>query len=76
VFYAGFNPDGTKVVTAGEDKVAHVWSLAPDPRPLSDLTRIAELLSGHRLAADVIVPLSVQEIDVRWEYVGKSICAP
>ena len=58
---AGFSPDGRQVVTT------RVHDFYPDKRPVSDLKRIADLLSGRRLASDTITtPLSSDELRREW----------
>jgi WD40 repeat protein len=46
---AVFSPDGRRVVTASEDKTARVWDVSVDARPVGDLVRLAQFLSGHRI---------------------------
>jgi WD40 repeat protein len=65
---ASFSPDGRRVVTASYDKTARVWELAADGRPVEDLPRLTQLLSGHRIDdTGVIVPLSLKELQAFWD---------
>jgi eukaryotic-like serine/threonine-protein kinase len=60
-----FSPDGSKLATAGQGKheAGQLWNLSPDKRPLEDLKRIAQLLSGRQITASAgVVPLSSDEM--------------
>jgi WD40 repeat protein len=39
---AAFSPDGTRVVTASDDRTAHLWDVRPDTGTLADWVRVAE----------------------------------
>jgi WD40 repeat protein/serine/threonine protein kinase len=65
---AGFSPDGWRVVTGGSDKTARIWDVSPDPRPVGDLPRLAQLLSNHRIDdTGAAVPLSGEELKRLWD---------
>jgi Tol biopolymer transport system component len=67
VVSAAFSPDGRRVVTASSDKTARVWDVAADLRPVRDLLRLVQLLSGHRIDdTGAAVPLSLRELELRW----------
>jgi WD40 repeat protein/predicted Ser/Thr protein kinase len=65
----GFNSAGDRVVTASMDGTAQMWELFAHDWPAEDLEHLAELLGGHRIAADAasLVPLDVQGLRSRWE---------
>lgn len=46
-----FNRDGTRLLTAGTAG-ARIWSLGADRRPIDDLRRLAQVLSGSTVNAD------------------------
>jgi hypothetical protein len=52
---AGRFPD--RVVTGGADRVARVWALAQEERPVDDLCAVAQFLAGGKIdAAGGFVP--------------------
>ncbi len=44
-----FTPDGRLRATSPRGEMLKEWDLAPDPRPVGDLIRLAQVLSGRRL---------------------------
>jgi eukaryotic-like serine/threonine-protein kinase len=68
VGFGAWSPDGREVITASEDGTVRVWDISPTTKPLPDLKREAELLSGHRLEGNSgTLPLHIGEIKQRWE---------
>jgi WD40 repeat protein len=49
VFSLDVSPDGTLLLTAGADGVAHLWPLRPAEQSVEELVRVAQLLSGRRI---------------------------
>jgi WD40 repeat protein len=67
VLFASWGPSGREVATGGEDGMVRVWDVSPSPATLTELKREAELLSAHRIEADLgSVPLTAEEIKQRW----------
>jgi serine/threonine protein kinase len=65
---AAFSPGGRRVLTASADGTARVWDVSDDPRPIGDLVRMVQLLSGHRIdTAGIVVPLSTAELQGLWD---------
>ncbi len=64
-----FNPLGDRVPTASLDGTAQIWNLSALDWPADDLQQLAELLGGHRIAADAgsLVPLDAPALRLRWE---------
>jgi WD40 repeat protein len=46
---ASFTPDNRRLLIGCDDGRATLWSLEPDPRPLADLRRQAELMAWNAL---------------------------
>jgi WD40 repeat protein/serine/threonine protein kinase len=60
---AGFSPDGRRLATASFLGGALLWDLKPDDRPLEDLVRMTEVLSGARVdASGTVVPIATSEL--------------
>jgi WD40 repeat protein len=60
---AAFSPDGRSVATTSYGDGAQVWKLAPDPRPLDDWFKLAEVLSGTKLdASGAMRPIDRSEL--------------
>src|SRR5260370_2961 len=60
---ARFSPDGRRVATTCASGEVLLWDIEPDHRPLADLARMAEVLSGTRLdAAGAGVPITTEEL--------------
>jgi hypothetical protein len=56
------------MITAGWNKVRLVWDISPDARPVGDLVRLAQLVSGHRIdGTGASVPLSGAELKPLWD---------
>jgi WD40 repeat protein len=49
VLTANFSPDGRRLVVGTTEHSAAVWDVSSDVRPIDDLRRLAEMLSGQRL---------------------------
>jgi WD40 repeat protein/predicted Ser/Thr protein kinase len=66
---AAFNPAGDRVVTACVDRTAMVWELRPHDWSPEDLERLAQLLGGCRINADVgsLVPLQPSALRSLWD---------
>jgi WD40 repeat protein len=65
---ATFSPDGRRVLTVSKDRTARVWDVSEDPRPVSDLLRLVQLLSSHRIDdTGAAVPLPGEEIQRLWD---------
>jgi WD40 repeat protein len=63
-----FDAQGLRLVSASLDGTARVWDLAPDPRPLEELQRLAEVLAGRRIdETGGVVDLTTDELRARWE---------
>ncbi len=62
-----FSPDGSRVLTYGRSE-ARVWDVSPDGRPIDDLTKLVQLLSGHRIDdTGSAVPLSGAGLQRLWD---------
>ncbi len=60
ITYAAFTPDGRRLVTTEATGSVRIWDLRPSELPLSDLVRLAELLSARKLdATGASVPRAV-----------------
>jgi hypothetical protein len=60
---ARFSPDGRRLATACASGDVLLWNLQPDSRPLEDLVRVAELLSGTRVEAEgASVPITTEQL--------------
>jgi WD40 repeat protein len=65
--HAAFSPDGAWAVTTSVDGAARLWDLSPDPRPLSDLLLLAQLLAGVQLDHEhSTVVLQAEQLDRMW----------
>jgi WD40 repeat protein len=49
VTFAGLSPDGGRLVACARNGAGRVWDLRPDPRPVEDLVRLTQRLSGQSL---------------------------
>jgi hypothetical protein len=68
VLSAAFSPDGRRVFTARDDRTTRVWDVSADPRPVGELLRLVQLLSGHRIDETwATAPLSGQELQSLWD---------
>ncbi|HEY7120611.1 MAG TPA: protein kinase [Tepidisphaeraceae bacterium] len=62
-----FGSDSRRVLTIGEDRRLRVWNIAPDPRPVEDLRKLAKLLSGRSLdQSGGEMPLRPDEFNALW----------
>jgi WD40 repeat protein len=69
LWYAAFSPDGRRLVTAGMD--ARLWGLPFEDRPVADLIRIAQVLTGLEMRAPgQFVPLDVARFHADWAALG------
>ena len=67
VRFGAWSPSGQEVATGGDDGTVRVWDVSPSPATLAQLKCEAELLSAHRIEADLgSVPLTVEEMKQRW----------
>jgi WD40 repeat protein/tetratricopeptide (TPR) repeat protein/predicted Ser/Thr protein kinase len=67
VLRAAFSADGRQVASASGE-AARVWDLAPDERPMGDLLRLFQVLSGHRLdPTGAYAPLTAEEFRAAWQ---------
>jgi tetratricopeptide (TPR) repeat protein len=63
-------PALARLATAGNDRAAQVWDVAPDPRPAPDLRRLAEVLTGQRFdVTGELRPLAAGEWRAAWQEV-------
>jgi WD40 repeat protein len=68
VVFGAWRPDGREVATCSSDGTVRVWDVSPSPESMVQLKRQAELLSAHRLEANIgSVPLTVEEMKQRWQ---------
>jgi WD40 repeat protein len=44
-----FSPDSRRLLTIDQERKLRVWNVAPDERPIDDLAKFAQLLSGRQL---------------------------
>jgi WD40 repeat protein/tRNA A-37 threonylcarbamoyl transferase component Bud32 len=74
---SGFwSPNGNEVVTCSDDGTARVWDISPTTESVQELRRRAEILSAHRLEANIgMVPLTTAEIKERWESLRQKLTA-
>lgn len=67
-----WSPDGREVITSSTDGTIRIWDVSPLPETLDVLQRQAELLSAHRLQANLgAVLLSPAEMKDRWDATSK-----
>jgi WD40 repeat protein len=68
VTYAGFSPDGRRIVTASGQGTARIWNVPiSDDRPSDDWIRLAQMLSGSRFdLGGELVPLTPKEFRDSW----------
>jgi eukaryotic-like serine/threonine-protein kinase len=67
---AYFSPDDDHVITICSDRLIRTWDLTPDPRPVEDLVRLAQVLAGGRIDPnDGLVPLDATALRSAWEAV-------
>jgi WD40 repeat protein len=65
---AYFSADATQLITIGGDQHKRTWALTPDPRPVEDLIRQAQILAGARISNDkAVVPLDSQSLTAAWQ---------
>ncbi len=62
---AAFSPDGSRVVTASEDKTARVWPLEPLKGEAGTIPLWVQAYTGTELQGGIIRPLSVVEWKAR-----------
>jgi tetratricopeptide (TPR) repeat protein len=64
---ARFAPDGVRVMTAAGEQLA-IWDLVPEERPLDDLLRLSEVLSGLRIdETGGLVPVEAERFERAWQ---------
>jgi WD40 repeat protein/tetratricopeptide (TPR) repeat protein len=67
VSWAAFTPDSRRVLTASASTV-RTWELSPDPRPVDDLVRLAQVLSRHRMSdSGTIISLAANDLQKEWQ---------
>jgi WD40 repeat protein/tetratricopeptide (TPR) repeat protein len=67
VSWAAFTPDSRRVLTASASTV-RTWDLSPDPRPVEDLVRLAQVLSRHRMSdSGTIISLAANDVQKEWQ---------
>src|SRR5437899_6955287 len=65
---ARFSPDARRLVTTSGVGGALLCDLKPDDRPLEDLVRMAEVLSGARVdTTGAAVPIATSELQEAYE---------
>ncbi|MBI4325770.1 MAG: protein kinase [Chloroflexi bacterium] len=65
---AQLSPDGRYLVVGYLDKMARVWELNKDERPVEDLVKLAQLLAGHKLDANGgLTPLEPTVLSNAWQ---------
>lgn len=76
--HAHFIPRTNRLLTtAYSDSVVRFWDIQPDPRPIDELNRIAELMSCHRTdASGSLVRLTLDEWDDRRKQLRTVIAEP
>jgi eukaryotic-like serine/threonine-protein kinase len=71
IWHAEFSRDGRRVLTASGDATARVWDVSAEQRPLSELTLIAQVLSGRDLQdPDKALPLNESAFRLGWAQLG------
>jgi WD40 repeat protein len=71
-----WSPNGDEVVTCSDDGTARVWDVSPTTESVQELIRRAEILSAHRLEANIgMVPLTTAEMKKRWELLRQKLTA-
>src|SRR5262249_51753247 len=69
---AAFAPDDISVVAVGQDGASRWWELPDETRPVEELRKLAQLLSGQRFGSDGdkpqgLSPCSAQFLTGIWE---------
>src|SRR5262249_3253763 len=68
VLFVAWSPHGRSGVSCGRECTRRVWDISPVAESITRLKRQAELLSAHRLEADLgSVPLTAAEMKDRWD---------
>jgi WD40 repeat protein/serine/threonine protein kinase len=65
---AYFAPDGNHAITICADRSVRSWDITPDKRPVEDLVRLAQLLTGGRIDLEYgVLPLTPDALRSTWQ---------
>jgi WD40 repeat protein/serine/threonine protein kinase len=65
--FVAFAPDGLTAVTCSSDTAVAKWNLAPDDRPVSDITESARFQSAHRIdQSGAFEPIAAGDLAALW----------
>src|SRR5262249_33813614 len=68
-----FSPDGKRVATAGDDKVAKVWMIPAGDRPAEGLIAMAEFLAGEMVSAGgTLITPDTSTVAPTWQRLHRS----